>query len=567
MTSLPTTLAPPTTAVQRAVFCGRVSSDKQEKDGTSLDTQLASGRAYAADPQRRYDMVAEFQETFTGTLLWERPKLMALTRLVEAGQVDVLVVHALDRLSRNQAHRSFLFVHCARHGVRIESVTEQLDDSIQGKIVRLVSELYAEYELVIKKERTERGKRARAGSGRPISASLPYGYRWEDPEPHKKTRMAVYEPEALIVRRIFDWLAGGGTATALMYALNAEGIPSPKPKEGQLNKWSTKTIGRIVRNDAYIGKAWAYKSQSLYENGKRVRLPNRPESERVALPDGTIPPSVDAETFRKAEERLVHNRREATRNHHHAELFLLRGGFAKCHHCGGTLEAMTAPRGDRYYRCIPAQRRKHGCPSCSIRVEALESAVWDRVTLVLGDRDFIGQQMRQQAESDQSANNVASLDAALVELSQQEGNLARALAMIADPGAAGPLVAQLDAIAGNKRTLQRDRQSMLDLRAAHDRTSAMLDRLPDVFAERWAQIENMTMAERRDVLVDFGVVATVYPKDAPDRWHIDMAFDLSAWFDAATGYLRADEGDAPDCSEAVAVGHGGIAERQSGAGH
>ena len=38
----------------------------------------------------------------------------------------------------------------------------------------------------------------------------------------------------------------------------------------------------------------------------------------------------------------------------------------------------------------------------------------------------------------------------------------------------------------------------------------------------------MTIDQKRDVLADFGVVATVYPKDAPYRWEIDLAFDLEA---------------------------------------
>ncbi len=545
----------------RAAIYSRVSGTTQEKDGYSLPTQRDSCRQRAAE--RGYTVVAEWEETFSGKLLWERPKLQELMAMVRAGKVDVILVHALDRLSRIEAHRSFIRIDSARHGVTIESVTEQADDTLPGKMMQALTGLYAEYELVIKQERTERGIKARAESGKPISSSLPFGYRWADPDAGKKTRMVIYEPEAAIVRRIFDWLAGGGTATALVYALNAEGVPCPKPREGRLNLWSVRTVARIARNDAYIGKAWANKSQSRYEGGKRTRLPNRPEAERIALPAGTIPPIVGVDTFTKAGERLIRNRREATRNQRHAELYLLRGGFAKCHHCGGTLEACIAPRGDRYYRCQPMQRRKHGCPSCSIKADELEAGVWDHVRLVLENPDYIRQHARKQAESDSTAADLDTIDAALVQLSQQATNIARIAAMTNDPDAAAPLALKLDSIAEQKRKLQTRRETLLDLQAAHSRTKAMLDGLSDIWAKRYTEIEAMTIDQRRDVLADFAVTVTVYPKNVEPRYVIDMAFDLSSWFDPVTGFLLDEPGGAPaTLAEWEAVGSGGIAERQ-----
>ncbi len=545
----------------RAAIYTRVSGTTQENDGYSLPTQRDSCRQRAAE--RGYTVVAEWEETYTGKLLWERPKLQELMAMVRTGKIDVILVHALDRLSRIEAHRSFIRVDLARHGATIESVTEQADETLTGKMIQVLTGLYAEYELVVKQERTERGRKARAESGKPISASLPFGYRWADPDAGKKTRMVIHEPEAAIVRRIFDWLVGGGSATALTYALNAEGIPCPKAREGRRNLWSVRTIGRIARDDAYIGKAWAHKSQSRYEGGKRIRLPNRPEAERIPLPAGTTPPIVDVDTFTKAGERLIRNRREATRNQRHAELYLLRGGFAKCHHCGGTLEACIAPRGDRYYRCQPLQRRKYGCPSCSIKADELEAGVWEYVRLVLENPDYIRQHARKQAESDSTAADLATIDAALVQLSQQAANIASIAAMTNDPDAAAPLALRLDGIAAEKRTLQTRRQTLIDLQAAHSRTKAMLDGLSDIWAERYAEIDAMTMDERRDVLADFRVTVTVYPKGVEPRYVVDMAFDLSSWFVPATGFLLDEPDDSPDTlAEWEAVGGGGIAERQ-----
>ncbi len=353
---------------EKAAILARVSTKGQEKKENPIAGQLSNCREWAAS--HGYDVVAEFREVCSGfSWVFDRQTVSDLWKVVEAKQITVVVVDDMDRLAREPDFQTYLTVDAAKHGVRIEAVAGNADDSFEGRLVTHVTKLYAKYENTKRKHRTERGRKARAESGKPISASLPYGYRWFDPEPRKKTRMIVHEGEAAIVRRIFEWLASGGTATSLMNALNAEGIPSPQAREGRLNAWSTRTIGRIVRNDAYIGKAWAFKTESLYQPNKRIRLANRPEADRVALPEGTIPAIIDLDTFTRAGERLIRNRREATRNSRNAALYLLRDGFAKCHHCGGTLEACVAPRGDRYYRCIPTQRRKHGgtaLPSATI---------------------------------------------------------------------------------------------------------------------------------------------------------------------------------------------------------
>jgi hypothetical protein len=342
--------------------------------------------------------------------------------------------------------------------------------------------------------------------------------------------MMVYAPEAAIVRRIFQWLIDGGTATALMHMLNAEGIPSPKPQPGKLNLWSVRTIGRIARNDAYTGRAWAFKSHSTYEAGKRIRHKNRPETERVALPEGTIPRIIDDETFRKADERLVRNRKEAVRRNPYPEGFLLRGGFAKCSHCGGTMETnYVGDREPRYYRCIPAQRRKHGCQTHSIRAQELDRDVWEWIKLLLENPSYIEQHAQKQAESDHSAEQLDSIELTLAELAQRAANVATIAALTTQPSAQAELALQLDSLAEQTDRLKKRQEEMLEIKAAHERVTAMLNSLSDVVETRWAEIENMTYAEKRDVLAELGVKVTVFPPDAPQRWIIDMNFDLDEW--------------------------------------
>src|SRR6266496_2957892 len=96
---------PMSTSTQRAAIYVRVSSSGQE-DNSSLATQEAAARAYCAD--HGYHSVEVFTDVHTGAQYRERPGLTELRERVRAGAVDVLVAHALDRLSRNQAHLAII---------------------------------------------------------------------------------------------------------------------------------------------------------------------------------------------------------------------------------------------------------------------------------------------------------------------------------------------------------------------------------------------------------------------------------------------------------------------------
>jgi site-specific DNA recombinase len=63
-----------------AVYC-RVSTDSQEREGTSLKTQLERCLTYCHD--KGYDATYQFSETYSGLSL-ERPELDKLRELVRA---------------------------------------------------------------------------------------------------------------------------------------------------------------------------------------------------------------------------------------------------------------------------------------------------------------------------------------------------------------------------------------------------------------------------------------------------------------------------------------------------
>ena len=87
----------------RAAIYVRVSSTLQgAEDKYSLPTQKDACRSFAAEHGCEVDPAHVFREVYGGQYLWERPQLTRLRELVRRHEVDMVVVHEIDRLSREQ---------------------------------------------------------------------------------------------------------------------------------------------------------------------------------------------------------------------------------------------------------------------------------------------------------------------------------------------------------------------------------------------------------------------------------------------------------------------------------
>ncbi|MFC1893832.1 recombinase family protein, partial [Chloroflexota bacterium] len=185
----------------RAAVFTRVSTEDQEREGTSLQTQLEACSNYCRD--KGYDVYYRFNETYSGLML-DRPKLNELRDLVRSGDIDVVVVYCLDRLSRDPTHGVILIQELEKHRVTLEAVTEDIDNSELGKLISYIRGFASKLEAEKIRERTMRGKKARAKEGHlPTGgAAKPYGYDYIK-DGDKNGRRVINEIEAGWVKKIF----------------------------------------------------------------------------------------------------------------------------------------------------------------------------------------------------------------------------------------------------------------------------------------------------------------------------------------------------------------------------
>lgn len=358
----------------------RVSSAGQEEN-TSLSTQEADCRQFAA--ARGYNVAEEhpYHEVVSAEDLYTRPKALALLEAVRNHAVEAVIVWKFDRLARNQIHQAVIVDTCQRAGVKLFSVTEgEFDASALGTFMHLALALAAELELEKLRERVARGKRARLQAGKLPPTSVPlYGYCFAD---ERKERYVADPATAPVVQRIFAEAALGGTARGIARSLNAEGVPTP----GGAQQWSQSPISKILRNSAYIGKAYANKTKTIRLPGGGKREIVLPAEAWVPLLNGVVPALVDGQVFAEVEQQLRRNKTQAARNTHNAAAFLLRGGFVRCGHCGRAM-AVQSNKG-RYY----CQKREHSNGSCvwhSHNAKEVDTEAWAAVVRLLTKRQVL----------------------------------------------------------------------------------------------------------------------------------------------------------------------------------
>ena len=104
----------------------------------------------------------------SGTVL-DRPALEKLKRAIFMGEVDTIVVYALDRIARNAVEGMVLLADWLKRGVRLVVITLQID--FAGEIGQMIASLLFH---IAQMERTRIRERQAAG----IAAAKAAGKKW-----------------------------------------------------------------------------------------------------------------------------------------------------------------------------------------------------------------------------------------------------------------------------------------------------------------------------------------------------------------------------------------------------
>ena len=266
------------------IYC-RYSTDMQREE--SCEDQERECRRHLRQLEIDDTEAVVFHDSAVSGLKEDREGYSKVINMIEAMQIDVLVVDEQSRLSRGH-NVSAVITDLRFGGGRFLSVNEGIDTEREGwqELVGFGAVRHS-MSSTDTARRIRRGQIGRLHSKNGVSGSFPFGFRsrYVDDDfleqlkhgrrPHKE--LYISEPEAEEVRWLFQAILAGLSFAQIARILNDRGVP--KGYKSLNGTWNQSTIAIMVRNRAYIGE-WTYgKTKRLRDSKGRIRYLQRKPGE------------------------------------------------------------------------------------------------------------------------------------------------------------------------------------------------------------------------------------------------------------------------------------------------
>ena len=370
--------------IYRAGAYLRLSKEDADKD---ISDSIVNQRDLVLDfikSRADIEVAGEFIDDGFSGVDFQRPAFLRLIREVEAGKIDCIICKDLSRFGRN-------YIEAGRYiegmfpdkNIRFIAINDGYDslsrhqsDDLIIPFRNVINDAYCR-DISLKIRSQLQIKRRK---GEFIGPFVAFGYLKAEEDAH---RLVIDENAADVVRDIFAWKLEGMSQQGIANRLNDMGVLSPldyKQSIGmnykssfQINsrsKWTAVAVGRILKNEIYIGVLVQGKTST--PNHKVRRVVAVPESEWVRIKnnhDAIISPDV----FSSVQQILKQDIRIAPQR----ETAYLLSGLLFCGDCGKNLIRNCVKQNGReygYYMCVRSRMEK-SCTSHRIRDVKLEQAV------------------------------------------------------------------------------------------------------------------------------------------------------------------------------------------------
>ena len=325
----------------RAAIYARVSSEEQVQ-GYSLDAQLRACRQFASahDWEVAHEFVEEGRSARTDDVN-KRPQFKLMMDEALTGGFEVIVVHKLDRFSRNLRVTLEHFERLAEANVSFTSITENMDfSSPWGKFALTMlgglAQLYSDnLGLEVKK-----GKAERKAQGL-YNGLLPFGMmKGEDGVP-------VVDSETFPgLEMAFQLAASGKSDKQIAVALNRDSYRTAGNQGNRL--FSKDTVRGMLTNRFYLGTI-------------------RSNNEWLPAKHNAV---IDEHVFLAASDARKRNNNNSGKHTRSDARVSSLSGVARCYGCGATLRTM---RNRGIARLVCNTRLKRGaCTEKSARLSLYE---------------------------------------------------------------------------------------------------------------------------------------------------------------------------------------------------
>ena len=408
-----------------AAYYARVSTSRQENEET-IENQIMAVKEFAKE--KGLIIAKEYlDEGWSGTIL-ARPALDELRIDAHKKIWEAVIIYDPDRLARKYSYQELVTDELTEAGIQVLFVTIPPPENDTDRLLYGVKGLFAEYERTRIAERFRLGKVRKARMGKYVNLQAPYGYDYIPIAKDQDAGLVIKEEEAEVIRKVFHWIADEGlTIRAVIKRLYELKV---YPKKRKRLVWGSGPIGRLIRNESYIGKSYFNKNYAVvpenpknndhYKKVKKSSRRLRPKEEWIIIP---VPPILDDDLFYRVQQKLRLNKKYNRRNRK-TKCLLPQKEFCICGH-PRNIEGV---REHRYYRCTDRIYRAplpRQCNASGVNAFHLDDMVWDNVLRLFTNSELIKAQARRWADSkvkevEYSEDDIASNAKLLKKLGEEE---------------------------------------------------------------------------------------------------------------------------------------------------
>ena len=223
----------------RVALYARFSSNNQREE--SIDAQIRAMEEYCQ--RNGLQIVAVYTDEAKSATSDNRPQFLQMIADSDKRLFDIVLIHKLDRFSRNRYDSAIYKSKLKKNGVEIRSVLERLDDSPESIILESLLTAMSEYYSHNLAREVRKGQKENALACKMNGGKPPLGFDID-----AERRLVINEAEAEIVRLIFDLYAKGYGYTYILKELEDNGYRS---KRG--GHFAKNALAKILTNEKYKG--------------------------------------------------------------------------------------------------------------------------------------------------------------------------------------------------------------------------------------------------------------------------------------------------------------------------
>lgn len=362
--------------IRVAAYC-RVSSSSSDQ----LNSYARQIEAYTKLIARHseWELVDIFaDEGISGMKASNRPDFQRLMRMCELHKVDLILTKSVSRFARNVKEALEYVRKLKLLGVGVNFEKEGIntlslgDEMLLNTFTAIAQE---ESKSISQHQRDSIVKRMELGEF--VDSNAPYGYRLIN------KILEPYEPEAKIVREIYDMYLKGMSTQEIAKELTKRETPTKSGK----TVWASNIISYILLNERYIGDC-KYQKKYRETTVPFKQIKNLGEEDMFYATD-THKPIIEKETYDKVQELIKKRKGQFGKNTTQNTYPLT--SHIRCEECGSFYRRKTQSGGIKWV-CTTHEQDAKKCNSFYYSEGRIYDGFLSMVNkLRFGQEDILGQ--------------------------------------------------------------------------------------------------------------------------------------------------------------------------------